>query len=148
MDQKVHIHNETKLLESADVLRGRFTNWLTVLVYHEKMAFIRKMSRQMPEASLDELIESGFQCEDPTAYQVLEACESPFPMEHETLAKSYMDLPVRRQEILKLLFVDQLDPADVAARLNCTVQHVYNRRSQALQALKAALGEGGDKNDE
>lgn len=145
MDRKDHSHNENHSCESADVLRGRFTNWLTVLVYREKMAFIRKMSRLLPEASLDELIENGFQSEDPTANQALEACEDPFPMDHEALAKSYMDLPAKRQEILKLLFVEQLDPSDVAARLNCTVQHVYNRRSQALKALKAALGEGGDE---
>lgn len=145
MDRKDHSHNENHSCESADVLRGRFTNWLTVVVYHEKMAFIRKLSKQMPEESLDELIESGFQYEDPTANRVLEACEDPFPMERETLARSYKDLPSRRQEILKLLFVDQLDPSDVAARLNCTVQHVYNRRSQALKALKAALGEGGNE---
>ena len=91
--------------ESADVLRGRFTNWLAALVYREKISFIRKQAAQHPETSLDE--------------------------------------PPKRQEMLKLLFVDELSPTEVAERLNCTVQHVYNRRSQALKALKAALGEGG-----
>ena len=45
--------------------------------------------------------------------------------------------------MLKLLFVDEMPPAEVAERMNCTVQHVYNCHSQALKALKAALGEGG-----
>lgn len=69
-------------------------------------------------------------------------------MEGDALERSYLDLPTKRQEILKLLFVDQLDPDEVANRMKCTVQHIYNRRSQALKALRAALGEGGDENDE
>lgn len=129
--------------ESADVLRGRFTNWLAALVYREKISFIRKQAAQHPETSLDELIERGFQWEDPTALTMLESIGEEFPIEREALALSYKDLPPKRQEMLKLLFVDELSPTEVAERLNCTVQHVYNRRSQALKALKAALGEGG-----
>lgn len=132
-----------KAKESADVLRGRFTNWLAALVYHEKINFIRKQAVQHPESSLDELIERGFQWEDPTAQVMLESIGDEFPMECEALAISYRELSPKRQEMLKLLFVDEMPPAEVAERMNCTVQHVYNRHSQALKALKAALGEGG-----
>lgn len=129
--------------ESADVLRGRFTNWLAALVYREKISFIRKQAAQYPGKSLDELIEKGFQWEDPTAQAMLESVEDEFPMACEELAISYRELPPKRQEMLKLLFVDEMPPAEVARRMNCTVQHVYNRHSQALKALKVALGEGG-----
>ena len=110
---------------------------------HLCINFIRKQAVQHPESSLDELIERGFQWEDPTAQVMLESIGDEFPMECEALAISYRELPPKRQEMLKLLFVDEMPPAEVAERMNCTVQHVYNRHSQALKALKAALGEGG-----
>lgn len=116
---------------------------VAALVYREKINFIRKQAVQHPESSLDELIERGFQWEDPTAQVMLESIGDEFPMECEALAISYRELPPKRQEMLKLLFVDEMPPAEVAERMNCTVQHVYNRHSQALKALKAALGEGG-----
>lgn len=144
MDQINQFRNPAQLVESSDVLRGRFTNWLSALVYREKLQYIRKLAARIPETSLDELIEKGFQWEDPTALQALEALEDPFPMTGEVLSQSYSNLSPKRQEILKLLFVDEMDPVEVAARMNCTVQHIYNRRSQALKALRAAIGEGGD----
>lgn len=129
--------------ENADVLRGRFTNWLDVLIYRAKLKYIRKLSQNVETISLDELIDSGFQPIDPVP---VDACISSkkhtFEFEEEKLAKAFCDLPIKRQKILEMLFVDQMKPEEIAKELNCTVQHVYNRRSSALKTLRLALQEG------
>lgn len=141
--------NGTSEIENVDVLRGRFTNWLDVLIYRAKLKYIRKLSQKVETVSLDELIDSGFQPADPIP---VEACvfeeKHAFEFEEERLARAFCNLPIKRQKILEMLFVDQMKPEEIAKELNCTVQHVYNRRSSALKTLRLALLEGdvdGDK---
>lgn len=135
-------------IENADVLRGRFTNWLDVLVYRAKLKYIRKLSQEVETVSLDELIDSGFQPVDPTP---VDACafeeKRTFEFEEEKLAKAFCNLPIKRQKILEMLFIDQMKPEEIAKELNCTVQHVYNRRSSALKTLRLAMMEGDGNSD-
>lgn len=134
--------------ENVDVLRGRFTNWLDVLVYRAKLKYIRKLSQNVDAVSLDELIDSGFQPVDPVPVEahIFEEKHT-FEFEEENLAKAFCNLPIKRQKILEMLFVDQMKPEEIAKELNCTVQHVYNRRSAALKTLRLALTEGDVDND-
>lgn len=141
-------NNGTLDTESADVLCGRFTNWLDVLVYRAKLKYIRKLSQDIEAVSLDELIDSGFQPVDPVPVDtVLSQKSKSFEFEEEKLARAFSDLPIKRQRILEMLFIEQMKPEEIAKELNCTVQHVYNRRSSALKQLRLALTEGDDLGD-
>lgn len=143
-------HNELDFLvreESAEVLRCRFTKWLEVLIYRVKLSYLSDLSKRTETISLDELIDKGFQAEDPSnAYQVIEASES-FSFCDDVIAEAFMKLPQRRREILELLYIDGLKPIEVSKLLGCSLQHVYNRRSAAIKELRNALSEKGDYND-
>lgn len=143
-------HNELDFLvreESVEVLRCRFTKWLEVLIYRVKLNYLSDLSKRTETISLDELIDKGFQAEDPSnAYQVIEASES-FSFADDVIAEAYMKLPQRRREILELLYIDGLKPIEVSKLLGCSLQHVYNRRSAAIKELRKALNEKGDYYD-
>lgn len=133
-------------IEPDDVLRGRFTKWLDVVLYRAKLKYLRRLSQQIETVSLDELIDSGFQPQGPDPFAAVESCrKESFDFEEERLASAFRNLPIKRQRILEMLFVEQMKPEEIAGELNCSVQHVYNRRSSALKALRLALTEEGEK---
>ena len=133
--------------ESAEVLRCRFTKWLEVLIYRVKLNYLSDLSKRTETISLDELIDNGFQAEDPNnAYQAVESSDS-FSFGDDEIAKAYMKLPERRREILELLYIDGLKPIEVANVLGCSLQHVYNRRSAAISELRKAMKRKGNSND-
>lgn len=135
--------------ESDDILRGRFTKWLDVVLYRAKLKYLRKLSQEIETISLDELIDNGFQPHAPDSFAVFERCrKDSFEFEEERLAAAFYDLPIKRQRILEMLFIEQMKPEEIARELDCSVQHVYNRRSSALKALRLALKEGGKEDDQ
>ncbi len=135
--------------ETDDILRGRFTKWLDVVLYRAKLKYLRKLSQEIETVSLDELIDSGFQPEAPDSFAYIDRCRrNSFEFEEERLAAAFRNLPIKRQQILEMLFIEQMKPEEIARELNCTVQHVYNRRSSALKALRIALKEEGKRNDQ
>lgn len=79
----------------------------------------------------------------------IERCKrGSFEFEEERLAAAFRNLPIKRQQILEMLFIEQMKPEEIARVLNCSVQHIYNRRSSALKALRFALKEEGKENDQ
>ena len=134
--------------EPEDVLRGRFTKWLDIVLYRAKLKYLRKLSQQIETISLDELIDSGFQ---PEAPDVLSAAEqrgiTTFVFEEDQLDVAFHRLPIMGQKILEMLYVDEMKPKEIATKLNCSVQHVYNRRSSSLKTLRRALAKEGKEND-
>ena len=45
-----------------------------------------------------------------------------------------------------MLFVEEKKPEEIAKELNCSAQHVYDQRYQALKKLRIELSkEGGEK---
>lgn len=69
--------------------------------------------------------------------------KTPFDFEEERLAEAFAKLPIKRQQILTMLFVKERKPEEVARILNCSPQHVYDQRYQALKKLRIALAKGG-----
>lgn len=128
-----------------DELRARFTAWLDVVVYHAKLKYIRKFERKIVTIPLDEAPESFLQYSE--AFFNQSEFSSSFDFEEEKLAKAYSSLPLMRREILRLLFVEDLKAVEIAKRLNCSVQHVYNQRSLALKRLRQLLSEDGNQNE-
>jgi RNA polymerase sigma-70 factor (ECF subfamily) len=51
------------------------------------------------------------------------------------------NLPLECRRIFKMLFIDELKPAEIAEILNITTSTVYNQKQNALKALRLTLGE-------
>ena len=66
-------------------------------------------------------------------------------LKKKKLAKVFYELPLMKQKILIMLFVEEKTPNAIAKKLNCSVQHVYNQRSLAIKTLRILLMKGGEK---
>ena len=126
-----------------DELRARFTVWLDTAVYRAKLKYLRKTEQNREIVSIDELPEHMLEWQE-TGFENSLSSGNDFDFEEEKLARAFAELPLMRKEILRLLFVEELEPGEIAEHLNCSVQHVYNQRSLAIKKLRGILVEGGD----
>lgn len=126
-----------------DELRARFTVWLETTIYRARLKYLKRQKPRIETVSLDEVPEnllavSGCEIHD-------RASQSAFDFEEERLAEAFANLPIKRQQILTMLFVEERKPEEIARILNCSPQHVYDQRYQALKKLRKALTKGGDE---
>ena len=127
-----------------DVLRARFTKWLEIVIYRAKLKYLRKTEIKIETVSFEELPESSQPVYEGGLQQI--TSKSDFDFEEERLADAFAKLPIRRQQILTMLFVEEKKPEEIAKELNCSAQHVYDQRYQALKKLRIELSkEGGEK---
>ena len=49
-------------------------------------------------------------------------------------------LPLLRQKVLEMLFVQELTPLEISKRMHCSVKYVYDQKYLALQKLRRLLG--------
>lgn len=139
-------NRHSKYYQKNDELRARFTGWLDTVIYRAKLRYMEKQKRVKATVPIDDVPESflGYQ---ETLFSYVERTANDFDFEEERLAIAYSSLPLMRREILRLLFVEDLKADEIARRLNCSIQHVYNQRSLALKRLRQLLEkEGGDEN--
>ena len=126
-----------------DVLRARFTNWIEKLVKNAKIDYLRQKNKAEPEfVSIDELFEDE-QLIGARDVVISEDKDS-FDFQEERLAEAFYKLPLMKRKILELLFIDCIKPQQIASRLNCSPQYVYNQRFLALKQLRKKLDKGGD----
>ena len=125
--------------QERDELRARFTAFLQIMVRRSRLNYLAKMKNRPETVSLEELPDIM----DPASEIRLSGDQKDFEFEEERLAQAFATLPLMRKTILKLLFVDELSPQEIAAKLHCSVRHVYNQRSLALKRLRLLL-KGGD----
>lgn len=126
-----------------DELRARFTKWLETTVYRARLKYLERQKQKIETISIEELPENALSVSDEPFYK--EACQSAFDFEEERLANAFANLPLKRQQILTMLFVEERKPEEIARLLNCSAQHVYDQRYQALKKLRIALSKGGDE---
>ena len=127
-----------------DELRARFTNWLNKLIYRAKLNYLKKQKNNPIMLSLDDIPEENLRSTD--IESLVEASDTnSFELEEEKLAKVFSELPLMKQKILIMLFVEEKTPNAIAKKLNCSVQHVYNQRSLAIKTLRILLMKGGEK---
>lgn len=130
---------------NPDELRARFTVYIERVVLHAKLDYIRKYRRTSREISLEDLdfepsVSFEQQC---IPYQEKLAS---FTFEEEKLSHAFSSLPLMRQRVLELLFVEELTPIEISRIMNCSVKYVYDQRYLALRKLRCLLKEG-DQND-
>ena len=131
--------------EHNDRLRGEFTVWLEVLIRNARTDYIRKVNRRVPTIALEDIPEHLLLAQG--KYSALELNSNKhegFDFEEERLATAFSKLPLMRQKILTLLFVEEKKPHEIAKQLHCSVQYVYNQRSLAIKKLRDLLCKGGD----
>lgn len=134
--------NHQQKLE-RDELRARFTVWLETTIYRAKLKYFERQKRRLETVSIDEIPEDMLAVSGSEMYK--QSSRSAFDFEEERLAEAFANLPIKRQQILTLLFVEERKPEEIARILNCSPQHVYDQRYQALKKLRNALMKGGDE---
>lgn len=129
--------------DEGDVLRARFTKWLDIVCYRAKLKYLQKTEERLETVSFEELSEGS----QPIYTDDLRKIESmtDFDFEEERLANAFAKLPIKRQQILTMLFVEEKKPEEIARELNCSPQHVYDQRYQALKRLRIDLAKEGDE---
>ena len=140
-------NGRSKYYQENDELRARFTGWLATVIYRAKLRYMEKQKRVKATVPIENVPES-FLAYQETLFSHVEHTANDFDFEEERLARAYSSLPLMRREILRLLCVEDLKADEIARRLNCSIQHVYNQRSLALKRLRQLLEkESGDEND-
>lgn len=129
-----------------DELKARFTKWLDTTVYRARIDYIRKNAQGYETISIEDVPENILTTADEESRWINAAADkNAFDFEEEKLAKAFAELPLMRQRILTMLFVEDKKSEEIAAELHCSVQHVYNQRSLALKKLRIRLEEGGEE---
>lgn len=123
-------------IDPNDFLRSRFTSWLTALLQRARIDYIRQQSRQVETVSLEDVDEAQYAVEDRYPHM-----KSEFEFEEERLARAFFSLPLKRQQVLTMLFVQQMEPAEIAKAIHCSTDYVYKLRDRALKALRRMLRE-------
>ena len=129
-----------------DELRARFTVWLDTLIRRAKLNYLRKTEIPIDIVSLEELFEENLPVTEDEWMRKLLFQENDFNFEEERLATAYAELPLMRQQILKLLYVDDLTVGEIAKQLNCSPQYVSDQKQKGLKYLRKKMSEGGDVN--
>jgi len=135
-------HNTREDYAERDVLRAKFTSWIDIVAYRAKLKYLKKKENELETVSLESVAEPQLPTVD--VFYEMQTDRNEFDFEEERLAKAFAQLPIKRQQILTMLFVQERKPEEIARLLNCTPQHVYDQRYQALKKLRLMLTEGGD----
>ncbi len=115
-------------------LRSRFTSWLATVLRRAKIDYVRQQERQVKTVSMEDVSEDQLATEDSFAVQ-----QSEFEFEEERLAKAFFSLSLQRQKVLRMLFVDEMKPEEIAKVLHCSVNYVHKVKQRALQSLRKML---------
>lgn len=130
-----------------DELRGRFTVWINKTARNAQINYLRKESRQLKTIPL-ETTEVQLIASEQDALEQTVSVANGFDFMESRLADAFRELPLMRRRILEMLFVEELSPVEIAAKLHCTVQHVYNQRSLAIKRLRQQMMKERGQNDE
>ncbi|MBQ3221058.1 MAG: hypothetical protein IJB34_03770 [Clostridia bacterium] len=125
----------TKRNDNDDVLRYRFTSWLTVLLKRAKSRYLLKLKNTIPTYPIDWLPEELFFYE----YDFRPAKQVDFYFENEKLLKAYKDLAETWRKILVMIFIEEKTTIEISRELNISSEQIWKIRSLALKRLREAL---------
>ena len=131
---------DSKGYSERDELRWRFTRFMEATVQNARKNYVKRLERMKPMLSLDDVPEQALTWED----AMPRTRPDEFEFEEERLARAFRELPLMRRRILTMLFLEDLTPFEIADKMQCSVQHVYNQRSLALKKLRQLLLREGD----
>ena len=128
-----------------DELRAKFTRWLETVIKRAKIDYLRKYENRPETISYEDIPEKELiNLAQRELWPSSTRMQTPYDFEEERLTKAFMELPLKRRQVMELLFLEDLSEAETAQRLNCLLQYVRNQRCIALKKLRSRLMEGGD----
>ena len=128
-----------------DELRAKFTRWLVTVIKRAKIDYLRKYENRPETISYEDIPEKELiDLAQRELWPSSTRMQTPYDFEEERLTKAFMELPLKRRQVMELLFLADLSETETAKRLNCSLQYVRNQRCIALKKLRSRLMEGGD----
>lgn len=115
-----------------DDVRYRFTAWLKIVAKRAKIDYIRRLKKRPKELSIDDKNLSHELVYEPQ----LITENNDFDFENKDLIRVFKGLSEKRKQILILIFVHNFTAEEVAAKMRCSVQYIYNQHSLALKELR------------
>lgn len=126
---------------------GRFTNWVDTLARRTKYAYIKKESKHISHACIDDVPEDALRADEVEISYTFSEGEGKFEFEAEWLMKAFEELSKTHKRLLELLYVEDKTPQEAAKILGCTVENIYNQRSKAFKIIKTIRREGQTNED-
>lgn len=128
-----------------ELLRARFTLWLDTTLARASVKYREQMDDDIPDDV--QLIPMDMLSEDMIAdphnpYEGIETGPRDFDFAEERISKALSELPLMRKEVLRLLFVEQKTPREIAAIMRCSEAFVSLQKTRAINKLRALLMEG------
>ena len=128
---------------------GRFTNWVDTLARRTKYAYIKKESKHISHACIDDVPEDAFAVDEVEISYTFSESDGKFEFEADWLMQAFSELSKTHKRLLELLYVEEKTPQEAAKILGCTVENIYNQRSKAFKVIKKIRKEGqSNENDE
>ena len=124
----------------VDKLRARFTSWLSTTLINAKRMYYRAEKARYETVSLAEL-PMEYKIDPVDHFERVERTPNAFDFEEERLSKAFFELPLMRREVLRLLFVCEMTPEEIAKRLHCSTNYVCLQKYYALKKLRKILEE-------
>ena len=129
-------------MSDNDYLEYRFRSYITKVICHARIDYLRKLSWKDHEVSYDEASPEHFAYYD----EMLPESKDEFVFENEKIDDAFQKLSVLRKRILELTFINGLKAGEIAVLLGCSINQVYKERHRAIEILRIILGGGkGDR---
>lgn len=124
-----------------DLLRVRFTLWLNTVLIRARGRYLETHTEKLDIVPLDEFL-TNTTPDTADHFVRIERSKTDFDFEEEKLAKVFSELSLMRREVLRLLFVEEKTPCEIARQLCISPNCVYQFKHQALAKLKRELTKG------
>lgn len=121
----------------SDDLYVRFTAFLKIVIIHAKLDYIRLNKKYSKVISLDDIEYEPSVTFEQQYDSYLE--KHSFDFEENKLAHAFSELPLMKKRILEMIFIEELSPYEISAKLNCSVKFVYDQKYLAIKKLRIAL---------
>ena len=120
-------------LRTFDPARGnRFSSWIGLLAINCAYDYLRSLKREPHKGSLAEAAELA--CELPDPYEA-----AALSQRAEIAARVLEEFSEKDQTFAALYFAEELDPVEIAARMNISVKTVYSKKHKIQSRLESVL---------
>ncbi len=132
------VAQDRRKLRTFDPTRGnRFSSWIGLLAINCAYDYLRTIKREPHKGSLAEAAELA--CDLPDPFET--AAEN----QRAALAARVLEaFSAKDQAFATLYFGEELDPLEIAARMNISVKTVYSKKHTIQARLESALSAAGE----
>ena len=113
-----------------DEIRAMYTAYIERVADFARKEYLRTLRYRVQETPLEE------QSEDTLALVEDRYFPDEFDLAEGWLSRAMNNLPLLRQQVLLLAFIEKLPAQEISERLGCAVSYVYKQKCLALQKLK------------